>query len=597
MKRISIKNQERLYVRVVRGIAELVYKGETKPVWIENYVGDLSFPWSMAWHPDGSLLAAEEKPPSEWGLAGMAQVSRSTILMAISLAIAGCTAPELDRTEPGAFQQDFWIENYVGDLSFPWSMAWHPDGSLLVTERLGNIKRVRDGEVVGEIGGVPEVLTASPYDGLLDIELDPDFDTTRHVYLTHTRGSATARTGVVYRARLEGDRLVDGQELFSTSPPAPTGGPNITRIQLLADKSIVVGVGSSGNPGNGMVQRVDGDIGKIIRINRDGTIPDDNALAATDPNARPELWATGVRSLGGFALDDDNRLWGLDIGPQGGDELNLLEPGGNYGWPLVTWGFDYSGMALSSQQTASGFVDPVVVWSPSIAPSGLVYYRGDAFPNWRGDLFVGSLGDQDIRRLRIRGDKVVHEERLMPEFNERIRSLEAGPDGYLYALTDSSNGKVLRLRPGRPGPDELARAAKPFEMTEGADIIARLKEHGVMQTEETTRADQVPYDAERAETLFVQTCGTCHRFGDVGSGDIGPGLDGVVGRRSGTLPGYSYSAAMANSETSVVWGYFTVTAFLTNPQAYYPGNSMASAPLSYEDALQVTMYLNDGETF
>jgi glucose/arabinose dehydrogenase/cytochrome c2 len=525
------------------------------------------------------------------------QLIRAGTFTAFFLAMSGCTPAEPGAPEQDAFQQDYWIEDYVGDLSFPWSLAWLPDGSLLITERLGRIKRVRDGEVVGEIAGVPEVMTASPYDGLLDIKLDPDFQTTPYVYLTYTRGTATARIGVVYRARLDGDRLVDGRELFSTSPPAPTGGPNITRIQFLPDKSMVVAVGSSGNPGSGMVQRVDGDIGKIIRINRDGTIPADNALAAIAPDAKPELWATGLRSLGGFALDDDNRLWGLDIGPLGGDELNVLEPGGNYGWPLVTWGFDYSGKAMSDRQTAAGFVDPVVVWSPSIAPSGLAYYRGDAFPQWQGDLFVGSLGDQAIRRLRIHGNTLVHQERLLPDLNERIRSLATGPDGFLYAVTDSSNGKILRVRPGQPTPDELARVAQPFEMAAGADIFERLKEHGVMQSEETSLADQVAYDAARAETLFAQTCGSCHMFEEAGSGNIGPNLDGVVGRQSGTVPGYAYSAAMANSETSVVWGYFTLTAFLTNPQAYYPGNKMAAAPLRYEDALQVSMYLNHGKTF
>ena len=531
-------------------------------------------------------------------MGNMSKLRTQTIrLAALMLAIAGCTSNETDSSKPGAFEQTYWVEDYVGDLSFPWSMTWLPDGSILLTERLGKIKQIRNGEVVGEIVGVPEVLTTSPYDGLLDIKLDPDFATSPYVYLTYTRGTATARVGVVYRALLQGNRLVDGQELFSTSPPAPTGGPNITRIQFLPDKSLVAAVGSSGNPGNGMVQRVDGDIGKIIRIYRDGTIPDDNAFAVANANAKPQLWASGLRSLGGFALDNENRLWGVDIGPQGGDELNLLEPGGNYGWPLITWGFDYSGFALSDKQTAAGFVDPVVVWSPSIAPSGLTYYRGGAFPSWQGDLFVGSLADQDIRRLRIVDNKLVQQERLIPELNERVRSVEAGPDGFLYAVTDSANGKILRIRPGQPAGEDLARVAQPFEMPDNATIFDRLREHGVMQDDETSIADQTAYDPVRAESLFVQTCGTCHTFNDVGSGNIGPSLDGIVGRRSGTLPGFAYSAAMSDEETSVVWGYFTVTAFLTNPEAYYPGNKMASAPVPYEDALQISIYLNHGKTF
>lgn len=522
---------------------------------------------------------------------------RAAILGSALLVIAGCSSNEPGRTNPGAFEQAYWVEDYVTDLNFPWSVTWLPDGGLLLTERLGKIKLIRDGEIVVDLDGVPAVMSASPYDGLLDIKIDPDFATSPYIYLTYTRGTATARIGVVYRARLEGSRLVDGRELFSTSPPAPTGGPNITRMQFLPDKSLIVGVGSSGQPGNGMVQRVDGHIGKIIRIYRDGTIPDDNALAVADPSAKPELWATGLRSPGGFALDDNHKLWALDIGPLGGDELNLLEAGGNYGWPLLSWGFDYSGRAMSDRQTAAGFVDPVVVWSPSIAPSGLTYYRGGAFPAWDGDLFAGALSGQAIRRLRIRDDKLLHEERLLADFNERIRSVETGPDGFLYAVTDSSNGKILRIRPGQPAAEELARVARPFDMPEGADLFDTLEQHGVMQSEETVAAENVGYDPVRAASLFVQNCGTCHAFGDSASSEIGPNLDGVAGRRSGTLPGYSYSAALANGKTSVVWDYFTIAAFLTNPQAYYPGNKMAAPPLSYADAVQIGIYLNDGKTF
>jgi glucose/arabinose dehydrogenase/cytochrome c2 len=522
---------------------------------------------------------------------------RLLMLGAFVLVIAGCTSIEPSKVRPDGFAQAHWVEDYVTGLSFPWAMTWLPDGSLLLTERLGKIKLIRDGKVVADIVGVPEVMAASPYDGLLDVEIDPDFETSPYVYLTYTRGTATERVGVVYRARLEGNRLVDGQELFSTSPPAPTGGPNITRIQFLPDKSLIVGIGSSGQPGSGMVQRVDGDIGKIIRLYRDGTIPDDNALAAADPNAKPELWAIGLRSPVGFALDDDDRLWGLDIGPQGGDELNLLEAGGNFGWPLLSWGFDYSGRAMSDKQSAPGFVDPVVVWSPSIAPSGLTYYRGDAFPGWQGDLFLGALADQAILRLRIRDNKVVQQQLLLSNLNERIRSVEAGPDGLLYAITDSSKAKILRIRPGQPAGADLARVAQPFDMPAGSTIIERLKQHGVMQSEETAAAEALGYDPVRAQFLFAQNCATCHSMEEGAESAIGPSLHGVAGRRSGTLPGYSYSAAMANSATSVVWDYFTLTAFLTSPQAYYPGTKMAAAPLSYADALQVGIYLNGGKTF
>jgi glucose/arabinose dehydrogenase/cytochrome c2 len=501
-------------------------------------------------------------------------------------------AEKLTAAHTDAFSQSHWVENYVQGLKFPWEMAWLPDGSLLVSERMGRLNLIRDGNLVAAIAGVPAVMTASPYDGLLDVALDPDFAENHHVYLTYTTGEMTARVGVVYRARLAGERLVDGRELFRTSPPAPTGGPNISRILFLPDKSMLIGVGSSGQPGSAMVQRVDGDIGKIIRLNRDGSIPADNALAVAQPGARAELWAGGFRAPVSLALDDENRLWGLDIGPHGGDELNLLEPGGNYGWPLVTWGFDYSGRAMSNQQSAAGFVDPVLSWSPSIAPSGLMVYHGDKFPTWNGDLFLGELAGQSIRRIRVRNGKVIHEERLLAELNERIRSVDTGPDGFIYAITDSASGKILRIRPGQPRAEELARVAKPFAMPSRLTITERLKRHGVMQQEATVAAENASYDPARAQALFVQTCGACHAYGDIAHSDIGPPLDGVIGRRSGQLPDYAFSAAMSKNETRVVWDYFTLMAFITNPQAYYPGTRMTAPPVSYEDAVQIVTFLN-----
>ena len=222
-----------------------------------------------------------------------------------------------------------------------------------------------------------------------------------------------------------------------------------------------------------MVQRLDGDIGKIIRINRDGSVPIDNALAVKNQNAKAELWATGLRSIGGLTLDDNDQLWGIELGPQGGDELNLIEGGGNYGFPLVSWGFDYSGRALSEKQTAAGFVDPVVTWSPSISPYGITFYQGEAFPKWNGDFFVGVLGDQTILRMRISDGKLIEQQDLLYHLNERIRSVETGPDGFIYAVTDSSNGKIIRLRPGTPSEKELANVSKPFPMPKKSEIVER----------------------------------------------------------------------------------------------------------------------------
>ena len=514
------------------------------------------------------------------------------ILVPLLFFISSCDSEKNIHSKEKDFQQQFWIEDYTKNLNFPWAITWLPNNDLLITERLGKVKLARDGKVISEIEGVPEVMADSPFDGLLDIEIDPDFIINSYIYLTYTKGSATARVGVVYRAKLEGNRLIEGKELFNTSPPAPTGGPNITRIQFLQDKSMIIAVGAGGNSGNGMVQRIDGDIGKIIRIYRDGTIPNDNIFALENEKSKPELWATGLRSIGGFAIDDNNKLWAIDMGPQGGDELNQIEPGGNHGWPIVTWGFDYSGRSMSNKQSSPGFTDPVLVWSPSISPFGLTYYNGNAFPNWYGDFFVGVLGDQTILRLRVSNGKVLQQENLLPDHNERIRTVETGPDGFIYAVTDSSNGKILRLRPGRPSKEEFKNESLPFDMPKNIGLGERLREHGVMQDEKTMLALQTGYNKKRAEFIYSQNCVSCHSLNADGESKIGPHLEGLAGRRSGSLPNYSYSEAMAlNNRTSVIWDDRTITAFLTNPQSYYPGTKMIAPPLSYEDALQIGTFL------
>ena len=514
------------------------------------------------------------------------------ILLSLSIIIAGCELDEGNKIEKDSFQQNYWVEDYAQNLNFPWAITWLPNGDLLVTERLGKIKLIRNGKAIGELEGVPKVMASSPFDGLLDIKIDPDFKTQPYIYLSYTKGTTTERVGVVYRAKIENNKLIEGKEIFNTSPPAPTGGPNITRIQFLSDKSLVVAVGSSGQHAYGMVQRLDGDIGKIIRIYRDGTIPDDNALAVKNPNAKPELWATGLRSVGGLTIDDNNQLWAVEMGPQGGDELNLIEAGGNYGFPLISWGFDYSGRALSERQSAAGFVDPIVTWSPSISPYGITYYQGEAFPNWKGDLFMGVLGDQTILRMRIRNNKLIEQQDLLPDLNERIRSVETGPDGFIYAVTDSSKGKIIRIRPGKPSEKDLENVSKPFPMPTNSDIGERLKQHGVMQNEETMLALQAAYDPERAEFIYNQNCVSCHSLKASAESNIGPHLEAIAGRRSGTLPNYNYSASMkVNNRTSVIWDSRTIAAFLTNPQAIFPGTKMISTPLNFEDAVQVSNYL------
>ena len=197
-------------------------------------------------------------------------------IILISLIVSGCERNEGNEKNKSNFSESFWIEDYVSNLNFPWSFTWLPNGDLLITERLGKIKLIRNGKFINYIKNVPNVMSSSPFDGLLDITIDPDFLNNSLIYLSYTKGTTTNRIGVVYRAKLENNSLINGKEIYNTSPPAPTGGPNITKLQFLKDKSLVFAVGSSGQHAYNMVQRLDGDIGKIIRINTDGSIPKDN---------------------------------------------------------------------------------------------------------------------------------------------------------------------------------------------------------------------------------------------------------------------------------------------------------------------------------
>ena len=485
-----------------------------------------------------------------------------------------------------------WVEQLVDGLDHPWAIAWLPGGDMLVTERLGRLRIIRNGTLLAKpVEGVPEVLNSSMFDGLLDVKVDPDFQSNRTVYLTYTTGTDNARTGNILKARLENDRLVDARIIFSTATPAPPGGPNIMRILFLPDKTMLVGVGSGGQGSRGMVQRLDNQSGKIIHLDRDGrAVP--NGPFASKADARPELWAMGFRNPAGLARAADGSIWTVDIGPKGGDELNLVKPGANYGWPLLSWGFDYGGRAMSDRQDGGDFVDPVTVWSPSRAPSGLIIYHGDRFPQWRGDLFTGELMGHVLRRIRVENGKVVQEEALLTDLNERIRAVETGPDGYIYVITDSSTGRLMRLRPGKPTRAETARVAKPFLQAQPGSMEQDFAQRGVYQERFTQILFNFKYDPERARSLFAQNCSGCHNAGPFKSGEIGPDLNGVANRRSGQLAGYDYSAAMRKPDTQVQWDRDSLAAFISNPQSYYVGTKMMSPPISdFEVALQIVAFL------
>ena len=343
-------------------------------------------------------------------------------------------------------KHDFRIVPVVGGLDHPWGLAFLPDGGMLVTERSGRLRFVRGGVLDPKpIDGVPAVY-ASGQGGLLDVALHPKFAENRFVYLSYSgRGAGGAGTEVA-RGRLAGDRLTDVRVIFRVSPKTSGANHYGSRLLFAPDGTLFI---TTGDRYNYLEHAQDtGDhLGTIVRVRDDGSVPDDNPFVGR-PGARPEIYSYGHRNVQGIALrPGGNVIWAHEHGPRGGDEVNILKPGANYGWPAITYGIDYSGAIISDKTEAPGMEQPVVYWDPSIAPSGMAFYDGDRFPNWRGDLFIGALAHTHLRRLELDGDRVVKQEVLLGELGERIRDVRVGPDGFIYVLTDSSDGKILRLEP------------------------------------------------------------------------------------------------------------------------------------------------------
>lgn len=332
----------------------------------------------------------------------------------------------------------------VSGLRHPWSIAWMPDGSALITERSGDLRLLNADATLhpDPIGGVPEVLVHRQ-GGLMDVVLHPDFANNHLVYLSYAHGTPRANHTRIARARLEDHALKDLQVLFTTAPAKSDGFHFGYRMAFLPDGSLIftVGEGAKGTPSQDMSSH----LGKVLRILDDGSPATDNPFH-NRIDAAQEIYSSGHRNPQGLVVHPKTgKIYATEHGPRGGDELNLVEPGNNYGWPLATYGYEYSGPRVSPHTSLPGMTDPIVVWTPSIAASGLDFYFGDKFPQWQGDLFAGGLVLKQVRRIRFEGDSIVGQETL--QFDKRIREVRAGPDGYLYVLTDERNGQLLRIVP------------------------------------------------------------------------------------------------------------------------------------------------------
>jgi len=335
------------------------------------------------------------------------------------------------------------------DLDHPWGLAFLPDGRMLVTERVGRLRIVApNGTLSDPIAGVPEV-DADGQGGLLDVALAPDFAQSRTIYLSFAEpGDGGGGSGTsVARARLTGgeNRLENVQVIFRQEPKVRGGAHFGSRLVFARDGTLFITTGDRQN--RPFVQDLSKLQGKVIRIRPDGTIPPDNPFVNRS-GARPEIWSYGHRNIQGAALHPETRqLWTVEHGARGGDELNAPKAGKNYGWPVITYGVDYSGAPIGQGQRKEGMEQPVHYWDPSIAPSGLMFYTGDKFPNWKGNAFVGALAFQLIARLELDGERVRSEERLLEGFGQRIRAVVQGPDGFIYLLTDDDDGRIVRLEP------------------------------------------------------------------------------------------------------------------------------------------------------
>jgi len=339
------------------------------------------------------------------------------------------------------------IETLAAGLVNPWSISFFPDGVMLVTERPGRVRIIKDGALaLNPAPGAPDVL-AWNQGGLFDILPHPSYESNRRIFISYAHGTRRRNALRVARATFDGEAIKDLEVIYEAKPLKDTGHHYGARLVWGPDDKLYVTIGE-GARYKERAQEMTSSFGSVIRINEDGSIPDDNPDFG--PDALPELYSKGHRNPQGFAYDDERRVfWEHEHGARGGDEINIIEGGANYGWPIATYGIDYNGARITPFTEYAGTKQPFKYWTPSIAPSGLAVYRGDLFPGWDGDLLVGAMAGQALHRVIMRGDKEAGEERYL--IGQRIRDVRVGPDGAIYVTTEDRGGEpvgqVLRVTP------------------------------------------------------------------------------------------------------------------------------------------------------
>lgn len=366
------------------------------------------------------------------------------------LALVSCAEAEESQANLVTDNVAFTLVEVADGLNHPWSLTFLPNGDYLVTERRGMLWRVSETGQKTKINGVPSVYHTGQ-GGLLDVVLEPDFKDRGWIYFSYAatadNDSSIANTEVARaRLNLQQNRLTDLEIIFKADPKVEGGNHWGSRLAFADDGSLYITLGERFGYED-QAQNPENHLGTVVRIMPDGSVPPDNPFA-DHPENKPEIFSYGHRNVQGIDIHPETRqVWTHEHGPKGGDEINILKAGANYGWPAATFGINYWGTEISEYTSRPGMQDPVLHWTPSIAPSGMAFYTGDQFPAWRGDLFVGALVKRHLRRVELDGDQVVGQEVLLKDFGQRIRDVRNGPDGFIYLLTDDTNGQLLRLEP------------------------------------------------------------------------------------------------------------------------------------------------------
>jgi glucose/arabinose dehydrogenase len=399
-------------------------------------------------------LKRSKMPKATARLAGTAKPLLGGLLCAL---LVGCSVParSVEPTGNDVPTADGWrVEEVVRGLEHPWSIAWLPNGDALITERPGRLRILRNGELDPRpIPGLPDICGGCGQGGLMEVALHPDFERNGFVYLTYAEGSGARNRTSLARGRLSDGRLREAEVIFHNADWKSGGQHFGSRLVWLSDKTLLMSIGDGGNPPTSFqgdvirkqAQNKGTHFGSLVRLTEDGEPAPGNPFAG-EAAAKAEIYSFGHRNIQGMALDPvSGRVYANEHGSRGGDELNLIGAGNNYGWPEVTYSNEYFGPRISDLTQRADVTDPLVVWTPSKAPSGLAVYTGDRFPDWRGDLFSGALKFRQIRRIERDGARIVGEEKL--DIGERVRDVRMGPDGELYVLTDGDDGGLLRIVP------------------------------------------------------------------------------------------------------------------------------------------------------